>query len=248
MVTVACKMRSHFTKPGSWFFSGGKLRYELLSGPYLQFRRHRDKRLSYYTKSRILIAFKIAHQIKSPARCRNEISVVLTLRKGICVGTVGSFSANVKFQFMKIQRLKSFPLLFYPYPTFYSSITDVGPIALESAGYHFEVWQGPILRWHLHVIAYDRMLPTPSPEGWKLERPLASLVLLLSPSHRWTWTRLVLEAEAGAVIDFSPRSDFASSSQATAAFLLQQTDEEREVYSQESQCRQMGESHFISTW
>lgn len=53
---------------------------------------------------------------------------------------------------------------------------------------------------------------------------------------------------AGAVIDFSPRSDFASSSQATVEFLLQQTDEEREVYSQESQRRQMGKSHFISTW
>lgn len=181
----------------SRFFSARKIRYELLSGPHLQFRHHRDKRLSYYTKSSILIAFKIVHQIKSPACCRNEISVVLTIRKGTCVGTVGSFRANVKFQFMKKQSLKAFPLLFYSYPTFYSSITDAGPIVLESAGYHFEVWQGPIFRWRLHVIAYDRMLPTPSPEGWKLERPPASPVLLLSPSHRWTWTRLVLEAEQG---------------------------------------------------
>lgn len=52
----------------------------------------------------------------------------------------------------------------------------------------------------------------------------------MSPSRRWTWTRLVLEAEAA--IDFSPRSDSGSQA-AAAAFLLQQTDEAREVHSQE---------------
>lgn len=54
----------------------------------------------------------------------------------------------------------------------------------------------------------------------------------MSPSRRWTWTRLVLEAEAA--IDFSPRSDSGSQAAAVAAaFLLQQTDEAREVHSQE---------------
>lgn len=54
---------------------------------------------------------------------------------------------------------------------------------------------------------------------------MASFVLLLSPSHRWTWTRLALEAEEEAVIDFSLLSDSASGSQATAEFLLQESDE-----------------------
>lgn len=63
------------------------------------------------------------------------------------------------------------------------------------------------------------------PEAWKFEGPLASFVLLLSPSQRWTWTRLVLEAEEEAVIDFPLLSDSASGSQVTAEFLLQETDE-----------------------
>lgn len=63
------------------------------------------------------------------------------------------------------------------------------------------------------------------PRVGSLRGPPASFVLLSSPSHRWTWTWLVLEAEAETVIDFSPLCDSASGSQATAAFLLQETDE-----------------------
>lgn len=73
----------------------------------------------------------------------------------------------------------------------------------DCAGCHFEVWQGSILRWRLHISAMTGCSPPCPPEVWKFEGPLASFVLLLSPSHRWTWTRLVLEAEEEAVIDFS---------------------------------------------
>lgn len=63
------------------------------------------------------------------------------------------------------------------------------------------------------------------PRVGSLRGPPAPFVLLSSPSHRWTWTWLVLEAEAETVIDFSPLSVSASGSQATAEFLLQETDE-----------------------
>lgn len=49
----------------------------------------------------------------------------------------------------------------------WSSITDAGLIVLEGARCHFAVWQGSILRWRLHISAYDRMLPTLA--SWGLE-------------------------------------------------------------------------------
>lgn len=46
-------------------------------------RHHRDKRLSYYTKSGNLISFKIVHQIEYHTLRMKDINLILALKKGI---------------------------------------------------------------------------------------------------------------------------------------------------------------------
>lgn len=83
--------------------------------------------------------------------------------------------------------------------------------------------------------------------SWKGHWPL------LSSSHRWTWTRLVLEAEEEAVIDFSLLSSLISPltlrrRQSFCAKKWMNKMTAHDIYSQESQHRQMVKSNFISTW
>ncbi len=102
---------------------------------------------------------------------------IVLLRILNCMGFVKVTTQN-GFTFLPLLLLGCLP----SYSTLWSSITDVGLIAHEVAGSHFEVWQGPILhrwQWWLRVRARDRMLSTLSPEVWEFEGPPAPFVLLL---------------------------------------------------------------------